>query len=103
MSDLSAKAIALSVIAAVEEGDLDKFDGAFKSVDDEATKLLERFLVETATGRYEMFSKEDGLKFAGNPNFARAVLRAWKRVGTARGKMAARMAFETVINTRRHK
>jgi hypothetical protein len=104
VSELSAKAAALSVISAVEAGDVDKFDAAFKAVDDEASKLLERFLVEVATGKYEVFKKEDGPQFHSNPTFARAVLRAWQRVGNARGKMAARMAFETVIaSTRRQK
>lgn len=101
MSELSAKAAALSVITAVEDRDIEKFDQAFKAIDDEGSYYLEKFLVEVATGRYEVFRKEDGPQFHSNPNFARAVLRAWRRVGSARGKMAARMAFDSVISTPR--
>lgn len=101
MPDFSSKASALAVISAVEQGDTDKFEQAFRGIDDESSKLLERFLVEVATGRYEIFRKEDGPQFHSNPNYARAVLRAWHRVGSARGRMGARMAFETVISTTR--
>jgi hypothetical protein len=101
VSDLSAKSSALSVISAVEEGDVEKFDAAFKAVDEEAAGLLERFLVEVATGKYEVFTKNDGPLFHRNPTFARAVLRAWHRVSSSRAKIGARMAFETVIADRR--
>lgn len=103
MSDFSAKASALAVISSVEAEDQDKFDEAFKSVDDEVALLLERFLVEVVTGKYEVFRKEDGPKFHKNPHVARAVLRAWQRVSSARGRLAARMAFESVLSTRRSK
>lgn len=101
MSGLSAKAAALAVVSAIEARDLDKFDQAFKAIDEEAVFYLERFLVEVATGKYEVFKKEDAPQLHGNPNFARAVLRAWHRVGNARGKMSARMAFETVFDSSR--
>ena len=104
MSELASKAAALAVIAALEARDLDKFDQAFKSIDDEAVEFLERFLIEVASGKYEVFKREDAPQFHSNPIFARAVLRAWQRVGNARGKMGARMAFETAIDsTRRNK
>lgn len=103
MSDQALKALALSVISAVEMKDLDKFDQAFKAVDEEVAKFLERFLVEVATGRPEVFKKEDAPQFYSNPNFARAILRAWKRVGSASGKLAARMSFEAVISTPRRR
>jgi len=101
VSEQAAKVIALSVISAVESQDVDKFDQAFKGVDDLAAKLLERFLVEAATGKYDTFQKEDGPQFHSNPNFARAILRAWKRVGSASGKLAARMAFEVALSISR--
>lgn len=101
MSELSAKAAALSVITAVEDRDIEKFDQAFKAIDDEGSAYLEKFLVEVVTGRYEIFRREDGPHFHNNPNFARAILMAWRRVGSARGKMAARMAFDSAISTPR--
>lgn len=103
MADLSAKLAALSVISAVESRDQDKFDQAFKGIDEVAAKYLERFLVEVATGKYEFFQKEDAPQFHSNPNFARAILRAWKRVGSASARMAARMAFETALSISRRK
>jgi hypothetical protein len=93
VADFSSKAAALAVLAAVETGD----------VDDEAVSFLERFLIEAATGRYEMFKKSDAPNISTNPNYARAVLRAWRRVGSSRGKMAARMAFETILTLARRK
>lgn len=103
MPDSSGKVSALAVIRSVEEGDLDKFDQAFKNIDDECAALLEKFLVEVVTGKYEVFQKEDSPKFAANPGFARAILKSWSRVDNARGKMGARMAFETVIHSARRK
>ncbi len=103
MADFSSKAAALAVLSAVESGDTEKFNQAFSAVDDDAVAFLERFLVEAATGRYEMFSKSDAPNISTNPNYARAVLRAWRRVGSSRGKMAARMAFETILTLARRK
>ncbi len=103
MADFSSKAAAMAVLAAVESGDVEKFNQAFSAVDDDAVSFLERFLIETATGRYEMFSKSDAPNISSSPNYARAVLRAWRRVGSSRGKMAARMAFETILTLARRK
>jgi hypothetical protein len=101
MADLSTKTAALAVIHAVESGDSDKFEQAFLSVDDDVVNLLEKFLVEVATGRYEVFTKQDAPHIASNPNYTRAILRIWRRVGSARRKMAARMAFETMLTLSR--
>jgi hypothetical protein len=101
VSDLATKATVLSVIAAVEQGDVGKFDQAFKNVDDDSAKQLEKFLIEVVTDRFETFKREDGPKFVENPEFSRAVLRAWQQVSNARGKMGARMAFETAMTTTR--
>lgn len=95
----TSKAAALSVIASIVAKDVDKFDQAFKSVDDEAVEFLEKFLVEAITGQHETFIKQDSPELYDNASFARAVLQAWKRVGNARGKMGARMAFEAAIES----
>jgi len=101
MPEVSSKTKALAVISAVEEGNLDRFDQAFSAVDDNVISLLEKFLVEVATNKYEVFDQSDAPLLASSPNHARAVLRAWRRVGDARTKMSARMAFETIISISR--
>lgn len=101
MADISSKTKALTIISAVESGDVSKFDQAFSTVDDDVVALLEKFLVEVAVNKYEVFSAQDAPTLSSNPNYARSVLRAWRRVGNARKKMAARMAFETIISISR--
>lgn len=101
MADLSSKTKALTIISAVEAGDVSKFDQAFATVDDDVVVLLEKFLIEVATGKYEVFGRKDSPTLAANPNYARAVLRVWRRVGNARMKMSARMAFESIISISR--
>lgn len=101
MADISTKQAALAVISAVEAGDSNKFEQAFKAVDDDVVDLLEKFLIEAATGKYEVFTKADAPHIASSPNYARAILRIWRRVGSARRRMAARMAMETMLTLSR--
>lgn len=101
MGEVSSKTKALAVISAVEEGNIDKFDQAFTAVDDNVVALLEKFLVEVATNKYEVFDRSDTPIISSDPNYARSVLRAWRRVSSARAKMSARMAFENIISISR--
>lgn len=101
MAEVSSKTKALSIINAVEEGNLDKFDQAFSGVDDNVVAMLEKFLIEVVTAKYEVFDKSDAPLLASNPNYARSVLISWKKVGSARAKMSARMAFEAITSISR--
>lgn len=94
---VNAKATALAVLKSVESKDIMIFKRAFKGVDDLAARMIERGLLEAATGRWELFAPTDLPLFSKRPEVARRLSEALSQTGSARRSLSVRVVLEPVV------
>lgn len=94
---VNSKVSALAVLRAVESKDIMLFKRSFKGVDDLAARMIERGLLEAATGRWEFFAPSDLPLFSNRPDVARRLLEAWSQTGSARRSLSARVVLEPAV------
>lgn len=94
---VNSKAAALAVLKSVESKDTILFKRSFKGVDDLAARMIERGLLEAATGDWQLFAPSDLPMFSKRPDVARKLLEAWSQTGSAKRSLSARVVLEPVV------